>query len=122
VALVQNAIALWNGVSTSTARLSIGTQLPADYTSTNYAAVYGKYSDGLNPIMFDTDGSITEALFGVGTKSYVLGFAGSAYTTTGLSAGKYLEGEAVRVGGHRLWCDDTHQLPVPADRVGAPGT
>jgi len=98
VTLVQNAIAFWNGVGTSTMRLSIGTPLAADYTTANYGAVYGNYFDGLNPIIFDTDGSITEAIFGVGTRSYVLGFAGSAYTTVGGSTGKYLEGQAVLNG------------------------
>jgi len=35
------------------------------------------------------------ASFGVGAKSNVLGFAGSAYFTSGPSAGKYAEGQAV---------------------------
>ena len=77
-AIVQNAIAMWNGVTTSTMRLTIGAQLAADYTTANYTSVYQKYSDGLNPVIFDTDGSITDALFGAGAKSSVLGFAGSA--------------------------------------------
>ena len=36
-------------------------------------SVIGKYSDGLNPVIFDTDGSITDALFGAGAKNSILG-------------------------------------------------
>ena len=106
VALVQNAIALWNGVDTSTARLSIGDPLATDYTGANYKGVLQKFSDGLNPVIFDSDGSITDALFGAGSKSYVLGFAGSNYTTAGPSAGTFREGQAVLNG----------YLAVPDDR------
>ena len=70
-------------------------RLSTDYTTANYTGVYQKYSDGLNPVIFDTDGSITDALFGAGAKSSILGFAGSAYYTSGPSAGKYAEGQAV---------------------------
>ena len=69
--------------------------LSTDYTVSNYNGVYQKYSDGLNPIIFDTNGSITDALFGVGAKSSILGFAGSSYYTSGASAGKYREGQAI---------------------------
>jgi len=98
IAIVQNAIALWNGVSTSTMRLAIGASLSTDYTVSNYSGVYQRYTDGLNPVIFDTDGSITDALFGAGAKANILGFAGSAYYTSGPSAGKYAEGQAVLNG------------------------
>ena len=98
VTLAQDAIALWNGVGTSTARLAIGTQLAADYTSANYTGVLGSFFDGLNPILFDTDGSIIDAIFGAGARNYVLGYAGAAYADTGAAAGNYLEGEAVLNG------------------------
>jgi len=98
VTLAQDAIALWNGVGTSTARLAIGTPLAADYTSANYTGVLGSFFDGLNPILFDTDGSIIDAIFGAGARNYVLGYAGAAYAETGAAAGNYLEGEAVLNG------------------------
>ena len=97
VALVQNAIALWNGVGTSTMRFKIGAPLSTDYTSANYTQVLSNYSDGLNPVLFDTDGTITDALFGTGARNNILGFAGSAYFTSGSSA-NYVEGEAVLNG------------------------
>src|SRR5258705_4939467 len=98
VALVQNAIGLWNGVQTSTMRLSLGPALSADYNTSNYAGVFNNFPDGFNPVIFDTDGSITDAIFGAGAKSSILGFAGSAYFTSGPSAGKYAEGRAVLNG------------------------
>ena len=98
VALVQNAVNLWNNVSTSTMRLSLGAALATDYDKSNYASIFNNFSDGFNPVIFDSDGSITDALFGVGAKSSILGFAGSAYFTSGPSAGKYAEGRAVLNG------------------------
>lgn len=96
--LVQNAIGLWNGVGTATMRLAVGPSLSTDYNATNYASILNSYSDGINPVIFDTDGSLTDAIFGAGAKSSVLGFAGSAYYTSGASAGKYAEGKAVLNG------------------------
>jgi hypothetical protein len=88
VTLVQNAIAMWNGVGTSTARLAIGAPLAKDYTSANYKEVFQQFNDTLNPIVFDSDGEITDAIFGTGAKSYILGFAGSVYATLGAKSGK----------------------------------
>jgi hypothetical protein len=98
VALVQNATNLWNNVSTSTMRLSLGAALATDYDKSNYASIFNNFSDGFNPVIFDSDGSITDAIFGVGAKSSILGFAGSAYFTSGPSAGTYAEGRAVLNG------------------------
>ena len=98
VALVQNAINLWNNVSTSTMRLSLGAALATDYDKSNYASIFNNFSDGFNPVIFDSDGSITDAIFGTGAKSNILGFAGSAYFTSGPSAGRYAEGRAVLNG------------------------
>jgi len=98
VALVQSAIALWNGVGTSTARLGLGPPLPTDYTSANYATILGQFSDGLNPVIFDSDGSITDAIFGANARNSIIGFAGSAYATQGPLAGTYVEGRALLNG------------------------
>jgi hypothetical protein len=97
-AIVRNAIAMWNGVSTSTMRLSIGAPLAADYSVLNYSGIAQNYSDGLNPVIFDTDGLIIDAIFGAGAKSTIAGFAGSAYYTSGPLSGTYVEGRAVLNG------------------------
>src|SRR5262249_17650728 len=70
-------------------------------------SVFNNFSDGFNPVIFDTDGSITDAIFGTGAKSSILGFAGSAYYTSGSLAGKFVEGRAglngSLNGSHAAW-------------------
>jgi len=107
VTLVKNAIALWNGVNTSTMRFTIGNALATDYTASNYSAVYSNNGDGLNPVLFDTDGAILDALFGQGTKNYMLGYAGSTYSASGI----YLEGHAV-VNGYLSMSDATTTMVI----------
>lgn len=51
-----------------------------------------QYSDGINPVVFDSSGAITDGKLGVGAKSTVLGFAGSAYITTNTN---YVEGYVI---------------------------
>jgi len=89
-ALLNTALSLWNNVATSTLTLSQGTDLPGDVTLTNSFNLEDNYNDGINPIVYDNDGTITDAIFGVGAKNFVLGFAGSAHNGT-----QYTEGDAV---------------------------
>ena len=116
VALVQSALAQWNAVTTSTLRVSAGAPLATDYTSANFAAIYGNYSDGINPVLFDTDGSIIDALLGAGQKTNILGIAGSNYFTGGPSAGKFGEGNAV-INGF-LNVSDGEMINVVAHEIG----
>ena len=102
-ALLTQAFGLWNNVSTTTVALNRGADLPVDVTAANYNTYLSKYSDGLNPVIYDTDGSITDDLFGVGAKNSILGFAGSAYFS--LTA-TYAEGEAV-INGFLSISDNT---------------
>ena len=60
VALVKNAIGLWNAVPTSTMPLTHDVALATDYNKSNYSSIFNNFSDGFNPVIFDTDGSITE--------------------------------------------------------------
>jgi hypothetical protein len=64
-----------------------------DVGSGNYTTYYGKYSDGLNPVIYDTNGSVIDTVLGSGQKSFILGFAGSA--SVGSPNCRYIEGEAV---------------------------
>ena len=104
--LVQNALGLWNGVGTSTLRLTAGAPLPVDYTAANYGNVFQSISDGINPVLFDTDGSIIDSILGAGQRDYVLGFAGSSYYTGGPQAGRFIEGRAV-INGYLSVSDTT---------------
>ncbi|MDP1681402.1 MAG: Ig-like domain-containing protein [Burkholderiales bacterium] len=102
-ALLTQAFGLWNNVSTTTVALNRGADLSVDVTAANYSTYLSQYSDGLNPVIYDTDGSITDDLFGVGAKNSILGFAGSAYFS--LTA-TYAEGEAV-INGFLSISDNT---------------
>jgi hypothetical protein len=102
-ALIDQAIGLWNNVPTATVTLTRGADLPIDVTVANYSTYLGHYSDGINPIIYDTDGSITDALLGVGSKNSILGFAGSAYYS---GSATYAEGEAV-INGALAVSDNT---------------
>jgi hypothetical protein len=53
------------------------------------------FNDGINPVIFDSDGSIIDSEFGADASNSIIGFAGSAYDS---STGYYLEGLAVLNG------------------------
>ncbi|HET9651427.1 MAG TPA: DUF4214 domain-containing protein, partial [Usitatibacter sp.] len=91
-AIVTNAVSLWGNVPTATVSLQRGADLPVDVTTANYSNYFNNFSDGLNPVIYDTDGSIVDTLLGVGMKNSVLGFAGSGYST---ATCQFAEGRAV---------------------------
>jgi hypothetical protein len=72
--------------------------LPVDVNGTNYLQYTTltdfKY-DGMSPIIFDSDGAITNALFGTGASASVIGFAGSGDSN---NDGYFDEGESVMNG------------------------
>ena len=92
-AILSNAVALWTNVPTATIAIGRGPDLAVDVTSANYVSYLNNFSDGLNPVIYDTDGSITDLVFGVGAKNSTLGFAGSAYFLAPTC--RYAEGRAV---------------------------
>jgi hypothetical protein len=76
VANVAGNFAVWAAVPTANVAFANAGLLPVDVTVANYASYIGVCGDGLDPIIFDTDGSITDDLLGVGARDSVLGFAG----------------------------------------------
>jgi len=107
-ALLTAAVSLWTNVDTATVTLARGADLPVDVTALNYTTYYGKYSDGINPVIYDTDGSIIDLIMGVGAKNHILGFAGSAYSSTQC---RYVEGQAV-INGFISVSDASLQIVV----------
>ncbi|WP_239796687.1 fibronectin type III domain-containing protein [Candidatus Nitrotoga arctica] len=114
-ALVTEAVSLWTNVATSTVTLSRGPDLPVDVTSSNYSTFLYNFSDGLNPVIYDNDGSIIDSIFGVGAKNSVLGFAGSAWNNNGTQCA-YTEGRAV-ISGY-ISVNDTTMKVVLAHETG----
>ena len=96
VTLLQDAFGLWNNVSTATIDLSIDqTQIALDINETNFDTYIPTIdgtdlndNDNLNPVVFDSDGKIIEAIFGVG-QTGLLGLAGSFIND---ETGNFIEG------------------------------
>lgn len=97
--IVTNAVALWTNVGTATVTIGRGADLPVDVTTANLSTYRNVSNDGLNPVIYDDDGSITDFIFGVGSKNSVLGFAGSAFS---LGTCQFTEGQAVINGSRNV--------------------
>lgn len=92
ISIASYAFGQWDNVLSASLSFVNAGSLARNVTSPSDSYIAGatQYSDGINPIIFDSDGSITDSIFGVGAKNSVLGFAGSAYVGT-----TYVEGKAV---------------------------
>ena len=113
-AIVNSALAMWTNVPTATISMTRGADLPVDVTTANYATYYNRNGDGLNPVIYDTDGTIIDTLLGVGASGSVLGFAGSG--GIGGTTCRYTEGQAVING--KLNVSDTTLTNVLAHELG----
>ena len=92
-AILLEALQLWNDVNTSTIELTINTAallLEPDIDSRNFdqyiPSIDGSIfngDDGLNPIVYDSDGEIIDAFFGEGASDHTVGFSASIYTLGG---------------------------------------
>lgn len=80
-ALVDNCFSQWGNVSTATISFANAGYLPVDVTADNYG-VYWNSNDGKNPIVFDTNGSIMDAVYGIGGSASILGFASFSIGST----------------------------------------
>jgi hypothetical protein len=96
--LATTSFTTWQNVATAQITFTNGGQLAADVTSANYTNFIDKFSDGINPIIFDTDGSIIDAMLGANASNSTIGFAGSSYFTSGPNVGFYSEGQSVMNG------------------------
>jgi hypothetical protein len=84
--LVRDAFALWNIIPTSIINLTQGNDIPVDIDNSNFNRyipdpannVIFNDNDCLNPVVYDSDGSIIDAFFGIGASDNVVGFAASS--------------------------------------------
>lgn len=100
--LVAQALGIWENVTSSRVRFRQEGQLDLDVTERNVLAflnhIIGQCQSGgecTSPIIFDTNGRITDALLGAGASRTVLGFAGP---TVFRRDGVYLQARAVLNG------------------------
>jgi hypothetical protein len=103
VALVGASFDVWGAVPDSAISFAAGAALPFDVTAATVAGMLDICGDGLSPIVFDSNGAITDMLLGLGSSNAVLGFAGPECGTfvppviTEASAvlnGKFIDGVA----------------------------
>lgn len=101
-ALVQRAFSLWNNVSTSTILFIQGADLKTDININNFTTVLPNLNktvlhqdDGLNPVVYDNNGSIIDAFFGPGQSNSTVGFATSIVQ---IGSSHFSEGYAVISG------------------------
>jgi hypothetical protein len=74
--LVADAFDVWASVPTAKISFADAGALPLDVTAATVGLFVGVCGDDLSPVVFDTDGTITDALFGAGASNSILGFAG----------------------------------------------
>lgn len=69
----------WSNLATASLSFLNQGELDRDVTSANDAYISGieQYSDGVFPVVFDTDGAITDARIGAGARQQIYGFASS---------------------------------------------
>ena len=100
-ALVIEAFGLWNNVNTSTISLTVDqAQINTDINLGNFSSYLPvgsvfHQSDGLNPLVYDTNGEIIDQLFGVNASEEIIGVAASIFTEGGVY---FSEGFAVISG------------------------
>ena len=92
-AIATFAFSTWENLSTAALSFTNVGQLDRDVSSSgdSYISGPGQFSDGVFPVVFDSDGSITDARIGVGASQQVFGFA-SSFSQNGVD---FLEGFVV---------------------------
>ena len=92
-AIADFAFNEWENLSTATLSFTNAGQIDHDVTSSSDPLISGisQFSDGIFPVIFDHNGSITDDRIGVGASNQVYGFA-SSFSPDGVT---YLEGSVI---------------------------
>lgn len=111
VQTTKDLFQLWEDVPTASITFNQDGQLPEDINGTNVLNFLNNISGDLSPIIFDDDGSVTDAIFGIGASAVTIGFAGHQlfFQTDDDDVGIIASGRAVMNG---LFFDG---LPNPSD-------
>jgi len=72
--IVRQATQVWADVPTATVVFAAGQRLDENVDQFNYWHYLGVCGDGLSPLILDSDGSITDRMFGMGSSDVILGF------------------------------------------------
>lgn len=98
--LARSSFLVWQNVPTTTINFRDAGVLSVDVDSSNYKSYIDRFDDGINPVVFDNDGSIIRKMFGANAENSILGFAGSSFgiAPRDSSYGFYVESQAVMNG------------------------
>jgi hypothetical protein len=119
---INEAFSLWNNVNTSTINLTIDTALiNTDINISNFESYIPDVDgtvfhsdDNLNPVVYDNNGEIIDAYFGIGASEDIIGFAASIYT---FGSSYFDEGYAV-INGKDLGLTNTTFKLLIAHEIG----
>jgi len=81
--LTDDSFAAWSDVPTTRFTAVNGGHLPVDVTVENYTQYLSNFDDGINPVVFDSDGQIIDQLFGAGASNFILGYTMTAANMLG---------------------------------------
>ncbi len=95
VAMVDELFALWQNVPTASLSIQRAGSLPVDVTSSNHMTYRNNNADAYHPIIFDSDGSITDAIFGAGASEFTAGFSGPSWVVGGAGDGEIVDASAI---------------------------
>ncbi len=125
--LVNEALITWNSITSSTVNIIQGSDVPVDIDETNFTSyipdplnnTIHNDDDGLNPVVYDYDGSIIDAYFGVGQgtgpEASVVGFSASSIF---IGASYFTEGFAVINGNDNLPISNSQLKLIVAHEIG----
>jgi hypothetical protein len=119
--LVQQALNLWNNVATSSVALNLNTTaVNVDVDNINYDTYIPanisstpRPDDNLNPLIYDNDGSIIDAFFGIQSGT-ILGFSASSI----FKGASYFNEGFVVINGSILNYSDTDYVLLFAHEIG----
>lgn len=80
-AIVNDCFAVWQSVPTASINFRNAGHLSADVTEENVRDFFSE-TDGINPVIFDSDGGIIDSLYGYGASDNIIGFSGSSTDST----------------------------------------
>ena len=75
VALIEEAFQVWEDVPSSSIEFIAAGSLSFDVTGSNAFDVLGTLGAGISPIIFDNDGTVIDAMLGIGASRDILGFS-----------------------------------------------
>jgi uncharacterized protein (TIGR03437 family) len=106
-AMVEELFGHWQNVSSASLTLQNAGAMPVDVTAANFSTYRNVLTDSYHPVIFDTDGSVIDAVLGSGASNFTAGFAGPMWAVspdasvdglildaTAVLNGKFLDGSA----------------------------